>query len=80
MVKFYIFTSGILKKGPFGINLFLAEAEKKLLKCPKQLFDQLMFVYPRKKQNKRSEASVQVSEFFVNAEGKCKIYLHYIFN
>lgn len=38
-----------------------------------------MLVYPRKKQNERSEASVQVSEFFVNAEGRCTIYSHYIF-
>lgn len=75
-----MFASDILKKSPFGINLFLKEAEKKLLKCPKQLFDQLMLVYPRKKQNERSEASVQVSEFFVNAEGKCKSYSHYIFD
>lgn len=29
----------------------------------------MMLVYSRKKQNERSEASVQVSEFFVNAEG-----------
>uniref|UniRef100_A0A8C2HTT7 UTP14C small subunit processome component n=1 Tax=Cyprinus carpio TaxID=7962 RepID=A0A8C2HTT7_CYPCA len=32
-------------------------------------FNQLMLVHPRKKQNERSEASVQVSEYFVNAEG-----------
>lgn len=41
-------------------------------------FNQLMLVHPRKKQNERSEASVQVSEYFVNAEGKCRIYSHYV--
>lgn len=34
----------------------------------------LIFVYPRKKQNERSEASLQVSEFFVNAKGKSRLH------
>lgn len=34
----------------------------------------LIFVYPRRKQNERSEASLQVSEFFVNAEGKSRLH------
>uniref|UniRef100_A0A672LQZ6 Uncharacterized protein n=1 Tax=Sinocyclocheilus grahami TaxID=75366 RepID=A0A672LQZ6_SINGR len=54
-------------------HLVMQKQKKKLLKCPKQLFDQLMLVYPRKKQSERSEASVQVSEFFVNAEEKVNI-------